>query len=328
MATQEALLSAVSEDAVCELQLSLAAAPDAHRLMWNGWRWYHAYAGVDVLGVATLGPPEPIGFLLADGPLDSGTQEWLWQQLVQSAVEAWPQPGMYPRRAGDRRVWRGSSPLPVELEAPAALGPWTAQAAGAPAAVVQAWQATARPVEPSVSALLPTAAALTTLYLRNVQWLDIEPEPDPTGPLTFEELLESEVARARRKRVAVSLALVEFRLRNHSSFAWEIPADLHDEVEDVVKQTARKGDRVMAISDCCIAVVMPKTDARGALVGADRLQAALQGHFADHEPGVTVQVGIGGKDPEETQGAELFARASQALAEARFAGSEAAFLHV
>jgi GGDEF domain-containing protein len=191
-----------------------------------------------------------------------------------------------------------------------------------------AWREDPSPVSPTVCAVLPAAATYTALYLRNIQWLDIDPDPEPTEPMTFEELLESEVSGSRRKRVPVSLALIEYRRHEGNPYDWDVPLELQEEVESVVRGTARKGDRVMRISDSCLAVVMPKTDARGALVGADRLQKELCGHFDGREPRLSVRIGIGGRDPEESQASELFARASQALAEARSAHGEAAFLHI
>jgi GGDEF domain-containing protein len=328
MATQTQLGTVVHDGAVGELQDALSETPDAYRLMCSAWEWFSAHALVDVLGVATLGPPEPIGYLFSEGPLDSGAQHKLWQDLVSAATAAQPQPGMYPRRAGDRRTWCGSSPLPAFLERPETLGPWVVRAGGGPAAAVMAWKEDARPVSSTVSVVLPAAATCTALYLRNIQWLDIDPDPEPTEPMTFEELLESEVSRSRRKRVPVSLALIEYRRNEGSPYDWDVPLELQEEVEGVIRRTARKGDRVMRISDSCLAVVMPKTDARGALVGADRLQKELCGYFDGRAPRLSVRIGIGGRDPEESQASELFARASQALAEARSAHGEAAFLHI
>jgi GGDEF domain-containing protein len=328
MSIQAQLLTATGNGVIAELQSTLAEAPDAHRLLTRAWRWFGARTGADVLGIATVGPPEPIGYLFGDGPFDTGTREGLWEQLVDVAMEVRPEPGMYPRRAGDRRAWHASAPLLTVLDAPVMLGPWTVQAGGNAAARVVLWQATPQPVDPHIVAVLPEAAALTALYLRNLQWLDIEPDPEPTDPLTFEDLLESEVSSARRKRVPVSLALIEYRLRDSNLYDFTVPQEIQDEVERVVKQTARRGDRILPVGDACMAVVMPKTDARGALVGADRLQKALAAHFNGREPRVAVQIGIGGRDPEETQASELFARASQALAEARSAHGEAAFVHI
>ncbi len=328
MSIQERELTATGPDVVRELQSALADATDAHRLLTRAWQWFRAHAAADVLGVATVGPPEPIGYLFGQGPFDTGTRDGLWEQLIQQAMDVRPEPGMYPRRAGDRRAWHASGPLLTVLDDPVMLGPWTVQAGGNAAGSMVLWQAEPRAIDPGIAAALPDAAVVTTLYLRNLQWLDIEPDPEPTEPVTFEELLENEVSRARRKRVPVSLALIEYRMRDSNLYDYTVPQELQEEVECVVKQTARRGDRILAVGDACVAVVMPKTDARGALVGADRLQKALAAHFNGREPRVSVQIGIGGRDPEETQAAELFARASQALAEARSAHGEAAFVHI
>ncbi|MBM3475272.1 MAG: hypothetical protein FJX75_18580 [Armatimonadetes bacterium] len=330
MSAQERLHSATWDDRIAALQEALAAALDAYRLMSTAWQWFRQHTGADVLGVATLGPPEPVGYLFAEGPFDSGTLEGLWQRLVGMAKDVRPEPGMYPRRAGDRRAWHASGPLPTLFDAPITLGPWTAQAARRPAAVVTAWQACSEAVDPCLDAVLPDACALITLYLRNLQWMDAEPEvePLPTDPVTFEEVLELEVSSARRKRVSVSLALIEHRLRGTDFLDGGVPAELRDDVERVMRATVRKGDRVLPIGDTCTAVVMPKTDARNALVAADRFRRALYEEFAEREPRLAVRIGIGGRDPEDSEASDLLARACNALAEARNAHCEAAFLHV
>jgi GGDEF domain-containing protein len=330
MSAQERLYTATWNERVAALQEALGAAQDAYRLMSASWHWFRQHTGADVLGLATLGPPAPVGYLFAEGPFDSGTREGLWQRLVGMAREVRPQPGMYPRRAGDRRAWHASGPLPTLFDTPITLGPWTIRAAGKPAAVVIAWQAIPELVDPVVDAALPDACALVALYLRNLQWMDIEPEaePPPTDPVTFEEVLELEVTRARRKRVSVSLALIEHRLRGRDLLDGAVPPELRDDVERVMRATVRKGDRVVPIGDTCTAVVMPKTDARNALVAADRFRTALYQEFAEREPRLAVRIGIGGRDPEDSEASDLLARASNALAEARNAHCEAAFLHV
>ena len=330
MSAQERPQISMSNGLVAPLQEALAAAPDAYRLMSQAWRWFREHAGTDVLGIATLGPPEPIGYLFAEGPFDAGTREGLWQQLVGMAIEVQPEPGMYPRRAGDRRAWHASGPLPTMFDLPVTLGPWTVCAAGRPASVVVAWQAIPESVAPCVNAALPDASALTTLYLRNLQWMNVEPEvePLPTEPVTFEGALELEVGRARRMRVPVSLALIEHRLRGTELLDCPMPPELREEVERVISATVRKGDRVLPIGDTCTAIVMPKTDARGALVGADRFRRALYEEFAEREPRLAIRIGIGGRDPEDSEASDLLARASNALAEARNAHCDAAFLHV
>jgi len=330
MVMQERMPIATWDYGLTALQQDLAAAPDAYRLMFAAWRWFREHTAADVLGIATLGPPAPVGYLFAEGAFDTGTRDALWQQLVQMAMEVRPEPGMYPRRAGDRRAWHASGALPTLFDATVTLGSWTVHAAGKPAAVVTAWQAVPETLSLDVEAALPDLCTLITLYLRNVQWMDIEPDAEacPTDPMSFEEILEFEVSRARRKRVSVSLALIEHRLRGSDTFDGAVPPDLRDEVECVMRATVRKGDRVIPIADTCTAVVMPKTDARNALVAADRFRRALCEQFAEREPRLAVRIGIGGRDPEDSEASDLLARASNALAEARNAHCEAAFLHV
>jgi GGDEF domain-containing protein len=275
-----------------------------------------------------LGPPEPTAYLYSESPLDETTEHQLWHELVEGARAVRPEPGAYPRRVGDRLAWHGHGVVPIRLPSARALGPWLLRAGGSVAGLVVVWQAQAHEVHSGLAAVLPEAGALTALYARNAQGLLTDPHQHLAADGTFQDLLEMEIDRARRRRSSVSLALVEFRLIDLSPVDGTLPEELTAEVREMVRQIARSGDHVVPISETCLAVVMPKTDARGALVGADRLQRSLQEQFADCRPALSIRVGVGARDPEETQASELFARASQALAEARLAHGEAAFLHI
>lgn len=316
------------DQAIRTLQHSLAEAPDAYRLLRTAWEWLSSHTGADVLGVATLGPPEPVGYLFSEDPLEAGTREGVWRELVAMAQQATPEPGMYPRRASDRRAWSVSHAHPMVLENPATLGPWVVRAAGKPSAIVTGWRFAPLPPTETIIRMMPDVATLIALYLRNLQWFDIQPEEQPAEAMTFEELLETEVSQASRKRVPLSLALIEYSVCNGKSGSGYLTPELCDEIAHVVKATARKGDHVVPISDSCLAVIMPKTDARGALIGADRFQTELHRYFSGRKPRLAIRIGVGGRDPEETLASELFARASEALADARATGVATAFLHV
>jgi GGDEF domain-containing protein len=209
----------------------------------------------------------------------------------------------------------------------ALIGQWLFQLGGAPAVLVRLSRFEPGPVNPRIAPRLGMAAHIVALHVRALQAVPWEPW-EATEPSTFEGLLDSEVSLARRVRLPVSLALVKVDkagrgVRDESPSEHELA-----EIEQVMRRVLRHRDRVRRISDNCVAVVMPRTDARGALVAADRLQGHLREHFRERRPQIAVHVGIGGRDPEETEASELFARASQALAQARMAHSDSAFLYV
>jgi len=315
-------------DSSQELMAELGAAPHPMALLSRAWKWLEGRMGVDVLSVATVGPPEPTGYIYTRGPVVSCEQEnALWEPLVEAAAAVRPEMGSHPRRRGDRRIWHAGE-APVDIGTPPKLaGPWTVNLGGGPSVVVQFGRCGVgqRPVDAAEEG---EVARLLALYLRAVEGLSTQPQMIPGDDLGFEELLEFEVQKSQRTRTAVSLALVEFRANGNKPVEASVSLEVQERVASIVAQTTRGDDRVAAIGNNCLAVIMPKTDARGALVGADRLQRALCERLGVEAPDLSIRIGIGGRDPAETEASELFARASQALAQARSSHGEAAFLYV
>jgi GGDEF domain-containing protein len=289
------------------------------------WRWFNEQTPVDVVAAAMLGPDEPAVYVLTSAVVDADGRDRLLAEI--SAAAARVSPGMYPRRMSDMRLWAVTECL-HPIESPTALvGQWSFELAGAPAALVRLSRFEPGPTDPRIAPLLGTAAHILSLHVRALQAIPWEPT-EVAKPSTFEALLESQVAIARRVRLPVSLALVEVDRAAGAVREGSLTEQELTDIEDAMRRVLRHRDRVQRISANCIAVVMPRTDARGALVGADRLQGHLREHFRERRPNLSFHVGIGGRDPDETEASELFARAAQALSQARLAHSETAFVYV
>ncbi len=289
------------------------------------WRWFNEHTEVDVVAVATLGPDEPAAYVVTSAVVDADGRDQLIREISSAAARVSSE--VYPRRMSDMRLWAVSDCLQVVDSPTAVIGQWSFDLAGVPAAIVRLSRFESGPVNPQIAPLLAMAAQVVGLHVRALQSVPWEP-PAPTEHSTFEGLLESEVSLSRRVRLPVSLALVEVDTVT-GGVRDEAPTENElDEIEEVMHRVLRHRDRVQRISNNCIAVVMPRTDSRGALVGADRLQRNLREHFRERRPHLAFHVGIGGRDPEETEGSELFARAAQALSQARLAHSDTAFVYV
>ncbi len=316
-------------DPLDELLEALGSAVDPTSLLARAWGWFNKHAGVDVLNVATLGPPEPTGYVFSVGQLQ--TEEDIvksWDVLVEAAAEVCPDRGAHPRRRGDRRLWNATEEHMALEPPPTPIGKWIVTMAGGPSVLVMPTRGSDEPVSDECEAILAQASRYIGLYLRGVEALYTQPQAAPGPDTPFEEQLEYEVQRAQRQRTAVSLALVEYRLAGATAGETSVPDEVRERVSTILSRTTRGNDRVAQIGESCLAVIMPKTDAPGALVGADRLQRSLLAELEGSEPELSIRVGIGGRDPAETGASELFARASQALAQSRSSHGEAAFLYV
>jgi diguanylate cyclase (GGDEF)-like protein len=324
----EALPGAVTQtEDVRRLFGALGAAQDARELLRQGWTWFNDHVTAEALSVMTRVASEPSAYLFAAGPLQPETESQIWNALITAAGNAAPD-SPPSRRATDRIKWAAQDRRPLPPVEPVVLGEWPVAAGGELGAIVQLSRVSTEPSNGEPPASAADAATLIGLYALSLHSVKGQIVPQTSGDLTFEELLEEEVARAHRTRTPVSLVLVELRKSARAGAGAELSREILTEAQHVTRKAARRGDRVLRLCDDCLAVVMPKTDARGALVGADRLQQALSRHFGHKEIRLTIRIGVGGRDPRETEASELFSRACQALAQARLANSQAAFLYV
>lgn len=312
---------------VRKLLADLGTAQDARELLRQGWCWFNEHVTAEALAVMTLVASEPSAYLFSIGRLQAETESQLWNSLTTAAGRA-DHDAPPSRRASDRVAWAADEKHPLPHVDPVILGEWAVPAGGELGALVQLSRVSEDPPNGQPPASSADAAALIGLYALSLHSVKTEIVPQPAGDLTFEELLEQEVARAHRTRTPVSLVLVELRTSARPEAGAELSSEILAEAQRVTHKAARRGDKVLRLCDDCLAVVMPRTDARGALVGADRLQQSLSHHFGHREMHLTIRIGVGGRDPKETEASELFSRACQALAQARLANSQAAFLYV
>ena len=315
-------------DGIRKLFVALGAAPDARELLREGWSWFNDHLQAEALGVITLVASEPSAYLFTAGPAPPETESQLWDRLVTGVGRASSEDGPQTRRSSDRVAWAASEGPPLPDAAPVIVGEWSVPAGGELGALVQLSRVATEQSRVDLPPFATDVATLIGLYTLSLHSIKAEIVPQASGDLTFEELLEEQVARAHRTRTPVSLVLIEFRVNPRTCGEFEISPEVLDEAQRITGRAARRGDKVVRLCDDCLAVVMPRTDARGALVGADRLQQALSHHFGHKKMHLTIRIGVGGRDPKETEASELFSRACQALAQARLANSQAAFLYV
>ncbi len=315
-------------DDIRELFIALGTASDARELLRQGWTWFNERVEAEVLGVITLVASEPSAYLFTSGALQAETESQLWHALITAAGRSADQDAPPSRRASDRVVWAAGGNRSLPHTDPELIGEWAVPAGGELGALIQLHRVSDERGGGELPESAADAATLLGLYALSLHSIKAEIVPHASGDLTFEDLLEEEVARAHRTRTPVSLVLIELRANSRAEAGPELSAEVLAEAQRVTRRAARRGDKVLRLCDDCLAVVMPRTDARGALVGADRLQQSLSHHFGHKEMHLTIRIGVGGRDPKETEASELFSRACQALAQARLANSQAAFLYV
>jgi len=322
----EVLDSAASGATLLQCLLNrVGEAPDLSRVMEAAWEWLNEYASVDIVSVVLLGPPDPSAYLYASAAITPGLRELQLKELASVCPRLGAE--LYPRRASDLWWWSSTTDSWESERQPTLLGQWPLRVAGRPSVLVRLSQMNPNPAKPSVVPLLAAAAQVLGAYVRGAQTVPAALAP-PHDHSPFERLLEDEVTQARQTGRPVSLVLVEVGAVTYGDLVMEATAADLEEVRDVLRRTVRRADRVAEAWGTCLAVLMPKTDARGALIGADRLQRCLREHFTGTRPHLAFRVGIGGRDPGETEASELLARAAQAVSEARTAHSEGAFLYV
>lgn len=151
---------------------------------------------------------------------------------------------------------------------------------------------------------------------------------DPTTGLpdrqALDETLRTEVARARRYDVPLSVVLIAFDERDGPRPLVTLPRGRAlQAVAARCRQNLRSSDSIYAFDDDQLLVLLPHTDARRALAPAARLQRVLRSAPA-WETAPAARMGICSA-PALAESAELLlARATQALRSARSTGESVA----
>ncbi len=124
-------------DPLSDLLEALGSSLDPMGLLGCAYSWFNVHAGIDMLSVATLGPPEPMGYICTSGALESDEEiTRVWDDLVEAGASVRPDLGAHPRRRGDRKVW-GASEEPMALgEKRTPIGTWVTSMGGGPSVLV------------------------------------------------------------------------------------------------------------------------------------------------------------------------------------------------
>ncbi len=137
----------------------------------------------------------------------------------------------------------------------------------------------------------------------------------------FGTRLEEEVARATRYSLPLTLLLLDvdhFKSYN-DTFGHPAGDEVLRTVAQVLGQSARETDMAARYGGEEFVVLLPQTDAAGALVIAERIRRAVADH-AWPDRSVTVSVGTAHLLPVVDTGSQLIARADQALYQSKAGG--------
>lgn len=149
---------------------------------------------------------------------------------------------------------------------------------------------------------------------------------DPlTGLCTPAELrrrVEQEVERAINHPVELSLVIMEISLGHNRSLLTD--AELAA-VGQVLRKALRGSDAAARMDDGRLAVLLPMTSQRNALIATARITDRLRAHPA-LSPDLDCRTGVSGWAFEGPSAAELFVQANSALDCARSAGARGAFV--
>ncbi|MDT8438430.1 MAG: diguanylate cyclase [Wenzhouxiangellaceae bacterium] len=152
-----------------------------------------------------------------------------------------------------------------------------------------------------------------------------------TDPLTrlrnrreFDDQLERELSRARRRSTPTALLLLDLdRFKSiNDRFGHLVGDEVLVQVAEIVGSVVRREDVAARVGGEEFAVLMPSTDFADAHRAAERLRALVEDwqFAADGSYSVTVSVGIAICRTGDTSARELYARADEALYAAKRAG--------
>jgi diguanylate cyclase (GGDEF)-like protein len=142
---------------------------------------------------------------------------------------------------------------------------------------------------------------------------------------TFDERLAIEVARANRYGAPLSLVMIDldhFKELN-DRFGHPVGDEVLKRVAVLIDREKRLGDVVARYGGEEFAAILPHTEARAAMVWAERVRQLIAGTEVRSDAGalnVTASFGVTGAAAERAQPATLVEEADQALYEAKRAG--------
>lgn len=145
----------------------------------------------------------------------------------------------------------------------------------------------------------------------------------------FRELLDHELARARRGEISVTVVagdLDHFKEVNDRS-GHQVGDAALQRVARLFEREKREIDGVARVGGEEFALVFPDTDGHGAFVIAERLRCELQDEFSDDAVPVTVSFGVASFPQQGETAASLLQAADEALYAAKTSGRNRTVIH-
>jgi diguanylate cyclase (GGDEF)-like protein len=145
----------------------------------------------------------------------------------------------------------------------------------------------------------------------------------------YEEDIETEVARAERsgQRLALVVGDLDRFKRVNDRFGHPAGDAVLRRVADQLETRRRRGDVAARIGGEEFALLLPNTDANGALLVAERMRLAIGRAFERDPVPVTMSLGIACYPDDARDATSLFAAADAALLAAKKAGRNRAILY-
>jgi two-component system, cell cycle response regulator len=118
------------------------------------------------------------------------------------------------------------------------------------------------------------------------------------NPVTFYTMLEDEVARSQRSETPVSLLMIDldhFKVIN-DKFGHTAGDTVLKEFGKIIHRQSRSIDKVCRFGGEEIAVILPETNATGAMIAGERMRTTIEQHLFKLQEGqdlpITVSIGV------------------------------------
>jgi len=137
--------------------------------------------------------------------------------------------------------------------------------------------------------------------------------------ITFYTMLEDEVARSQRSETPVSLLMLDLdHFKGVNDKYGHVTGDtVLKEFGRIIHRQSRSIDKVCRFGGEEIAVILPETNAAGAMLASERMRSAIEGHLFKTEKGhdlsLTISIGMATVPEHGTSAQELVNAADRAL---------------
>ncbi len=144
--------------------------------------------------------------------------------------------------------------------------------------------------------------------------------------ITFYTMLEDEVARSQRSKAPVSLLMLDLdHFKDVNDKFGHVAGDMAlRESGNIIHQHSRSIDKVCRYGGEEFAVILPETDAAGAMIIGERMRIAIEGHIfrldEGHDLSITASIGVASFPEHAASAQTLVDSADQALYVAKVRG--------